>query len=107
MVKAKHYLVTLGLKSHENLHSYIITNDYNVVERIRDAMLDKADELGGVTLPIILETVLGDGEKVVRDYLFSHVPGSKQLIEKATNFHWTMWAMPDGCADDENLMELH
>jgi hypothetical protein len=107
MTKVKHYLVTLGLKSGLNLHGYVISNDYKVLDRIGATMLAKAIELGGVSSPIMLETSLEGGEKVVQECLFKYVPDSKQLIENVKDFHFTMWCVVEGDPDDKKLMELH
>lgn len=107
MTKVKHYLLTLGLVTGENLHSYVICNENKQLERVRHGMMTKAEELGGVTLPIMLETDLGDDPKEVQDYLFLYVPNAKELIESVKDFHLTMWAMPEDDPDNERLMELH
>lgn len=107
MKKAKHYLLTITLNSGIHLNSYLITTDDAHIKGITNRLLDKADELGGDYLPIVLVTNLGTGEKVVKDYLREYAPETRQWLDTVTNFHHTMWAMHESDPESAKLMALH
>jgi hypothetical protein len=102
MKKVESYLLTMELTVGLTLHSLVMTNDIKDLDKIITAMRVKSKELaaklGGVTVPIILQTTLGDAASEVVGYLF---------IKNAKEFHFTMWAMMTADPANERLMALH
>ena len=107
MNKVEHYLITLQLNDGLLLHSYLITNQEDRIKNIVDRLIDKADELGGCYLPVVLVTKLDSGVKVVQAYLRERAPQTRQWIDSVIDFHHTMWAMPTSDPYAAHLMALH
>ena len=111
MKKVESYLLTMELTVGVTLHSFVMTRDTKDLDKIITAMRVKSKELtaklGGVTVPIILQTTLGDAASEVLGYLFEYAPETIEVIKNAKEFHFTMWAMMTPDPANERLMALH
>jgi hypothetical protein len=107
MSKIEHYLMTIDV-GNAHLHGYLMTADESDMTKIIDKMMQIAEEnTQGFLLPIILSTKLGDGAQVVRDMLGEMSEELKQTLDKARNFHVSVFVMHKENPSDARLMELH
>ena len=108
--RLEHYLVTIPLAG-GNLHGYVMTNDERTVQGAVNRMLDEIEKQKMPKSPmsmVILQTKLDTGVEVVRDSIARRVPEAAEMLAKATNFHFTAFAMAEGGdPDNDRLMELH
>jgi hypothetical protein len=105
--QVEHYLLTLYVAGNMHMHCYLMCSDKRGVERLANVMLDKAEELGMHPLPMGLATTLSSGVNVVREIVCALGEEAKRGLETATDFHYSMWMMPDDDPADIRLMELH
>ena len=104
--KLQHYLISYPLPG-GYVHGYVMTNDAHVLPACIDRMIREAEKLGARShMPIVLQTHLGDGWKIVRRIILAHAP-SKPAWDEATDFHFTAFIMPESDPDTKRLMELH
>lgn len=101
-----HYLLTVDTNSQYRAHGYIMT-DTKDQEKAINLIIDKIEELGLIAFPIVLQTKLTKGVDIVRDIISKQNPKTKELLEKATVFHFTAWFQMKNCPDDIVLMGLH
>jgi len=116
-----HYLITLPLAHHMHMHAFVMfekeKNTEKYTKAIANQMLDAIEK--GQAPPLLmgmglfLQTKLVDkdgktsGVDVVLDVFKNHYPAAMEAYATATDFHMSMWMMPDEEPDDKRLMELH
>lgn len=105
-LKLEHYLVTLYL-GEGYLHGYVMTNDHRQVDAVVERMMSEAEKLGGLWLPLVLETRLNTGADIVRNIVTKLMPEAAKLMAEATDCHFTAFIMNDAHPDNATLMELH
>jgi hypothetical protein len=106
--KIQHYLISIPLRG-GYIHGYVMTNQKDILPQVAERLMQEAETLGARCWPpIILQTHLSTGWKLVRDIITKN-----QGMELAKNwktvkkFHLTGWIMTDDNPDTEQLMKLH
>ena len=106
-MKVEHYLLTMSLSPHVNLHAYVMTKNKRDLTRIANKMVDMAESSEPLPLPIMLQTKVSTVADLVREIVCSLGDEVKRCIEAATNFHCTIFMLSDDHPDDSRLMKLH
>jgi hypothetical protein len=102
----QHYLISYPLPG-GYVHGYVMTDDAAVLPACIDRMIGEAGKMGMRSpLPMVLQTHLDDGWEIVRQIISAH-DSSKPAWDKAKDFHFTAWIMPESDPDTKRLMELH
>jgi hypothetical protein len=106
-MKLQHYLISFPIPG-GYMHGYIMATSMDVAHRAAEHMMDEAEKLGLHShLPVILETRLTSGWKMVRSIIAKHGGEPAKLWETAKDFHLTAWIMPETDPDTKRLMKLH
>ena len=85
-----------------------MAKDKNVAHWAGERMMHKAEKMGvEIGLPIILETRLTSGWKMVRNIISKHDEESAKLWKTVKDFHLTAWIMAENDPDTKRLMKLH
>jgi hypothetical protein len=104
-----HYLLTISVPgNHQHMHGYLMCNgSQNIIEGAISRMMDWMEGRGIRFLPVVLATTLTTGVNTVRKIARKQDKSVGPLLSQATNFHFTVWMMPDDHPDDRRLMKLH
>lgn len=106
----EHLLVSLHGRVYV-YHCYMMckkTNKRDYISGVSNKLFELAEKAeGDLFAPIVLITNLDtDGIAQVRK-IIEQDPEVKAVLAKAKDTHFTCWAMPAGCSENERLMELH
>ena len=104
----KHYLISLPLGPMW-MHCYLMSNDPSAVEGAANRMLKVAEENGvDVRVPLFMSTALDPaGARSVRKLVRDLAPDAGKTLREATDFHVTIWAMPDAEPLCKTLVAMH
>jgi hypothetical protein len=104
-----HYLLSIPLASPPNshLHGYLMCKDEDTVQRVTNKMLNTCEKDGcQMLMPVVLCTKLSSGVEFVRS-IITEMPGVKDHLATAKDFHMTEWIMGDEDPRSERLLKLH
>jgi hypothetical protein len=103
-----HYLLTIYVSNRQHMHGHLMCNgNQNTIENAINRMMNWMEERGISFLPATLATHLTTGTNTVRKIARKQNKEVEKLISQATDFHFTVWMMPDDHPDDKKLMKLH
>jgi hypothetical protein len=101
-----HWLISLPLTCASTLHAYMMT-DKPRLEAAWNKLISLAEEHGYEVSPLVVVVATplsGNGVEAVRGMLAVEYPEAKERWEKASEFHFTTWVMPDDDPRDKALM---
>jgi hypothetical protein len=104
-----HYLITVPLHG-GYMHGYVMTLKKNepLLLRVADWMMGESEKRGlRCWPPMILQTHLSTGWKIVREVIGNHDDEPARHWKNVKDFHFTGWFMVEGHPDQRRLMELH
>jgi hypothetical protein len=106
--RLRHYLISIPLPG-GYIHGYVMTNDERTLLGVSDRLMKEAEDRGlKCWPPIILQTHLSSGWKIVRDIITKHQGEEPSKHWKTVkDFHLTGWIMAENHPDTKQLMELH
>jgi len=105
--RLQHYLITIPL-SGGYVHGYVMTDDESVLTKVASRLLGDAERRGfKCSMPMVLQTRLGDGWEIVRDVINGYSAEPAGHWKRVKNFHLTGWYMREGHPDEDRLMALH
>ena len=102
-----HYLISVG-DFRYNLHCYLMTSDrMDFQHACNKAIIIFSEHFGHEPFPVILATPLKNGIDTVRNVLIQLDKKIGEVLEKATDFHFTFVALNVDSEPDKILMKLH
>jgi hypothetical protein len=106
----KHYLISVVLRvpPRAHFHGYLMCEDEKYVEGSCNKICKLCEEMGAKIFPAFMVTRLdAEGVETVRASAGALNPEFKECIAAATNFHISVWMMPDEDPRSEGLLALH
>jgi hypothetical protein len=108
MAKPNHYLISIPLGPNANLHGYLMCKNRSATEQATNRMLYLIEQNNWpMPMPMILLTKLSTGLDLVRQIVAQSSDEAARVLNEATDFHFSCFAMPDTHPDHERLMTLH
>jgi hypothetical protein len=105
------HLISLRTDVGVTLHAYVICPASEPVgEGVMNQLCACADQQGWPYLPVLLQTRLSTGGKIVRKVLSQDETATKSAqlaLDGKEKFHFSVFALPTESSDDKKLMDLH
>ena len=106
----KHFLFTFVIDQSTHVHGYIMCTDKRYVEPAIDRAIGQCEQEGiRFLFPMILLTELSTDHAAVElvRRVVCEYPKAKKVLNKAKDFHLSVWAMSTDNPYDSQLMALH
>jgi hypothetical protein len=103
----QHYLISVPLPG-GYMHGYVMSEGERHLSTAIERMSEETEKRGlPMSMPMILQTQLADGWKLVREIILKRTPKAAERWETAKEVFLVVWPTHDRDPDQQRLLDLH